>query len=106
MTPQIVQLLGALADREPAFRKTHNRASGFLYSRIHAGTLPRSEVDGPNRIVLKGLDSKSSESLKEDIHAHLHSYRMKVYDPDMHASILIRLMDEALAGDASTDKHS
>jgi hypothetical protein len=95
MTPAVVQLLAELAQREPAYKKAYNRASGFMYSRVHARTLPRSEIDGPDRLQIKGLESKTNNDLKEDLHAHLHSFRRKVYDPDMHATILLGLMQEA-----------
>ena len=98
MTPQIVQMLAVLADREPAYSKVYNRATGFMYARVHSHALPREQVHGPNRIMLKSAESKSSTALKEDILANLHSHRMKFADPDMHAMILIDLMDEAVAG--------
>lgn len=72
-----------------------------LYGKVHFGKIPREQVDGPNRIVLKDLEFKTSEALKEDISAHLHSYRMRVYDPDLHATVLIKLMDEAATANCS-----
>jgi hypothetical protein len=97
MTPAVVQLLAELAQREPAYKKAYNRASGFMYSRVHAGALPRAEIDGPNRFQIKGVESKTKEGLKEDIHAHLYSFRRNCYDPDMHVTILLGLMQEAAA---------
>lgn len=97
MTPAIVQLLAELSQREPAYKKAYNRASGFMYSRVHARTLPRAEVDGPNCLQMKGLELKTNNDLKEDLHAHLYSFRRKCYDPDMHVTILLGLMQEAAA---------
>jgi hypothetical protein len=97
MTPAVVQLLAELAQREPAYKKAYNRASGFMYSRVHAGTLARAEVYGPNRFQIKRVESKTNEGLKEDIHAHLYSFRRTCYDPDMHVTILLGLMQKAAA---------
>jgi len=98
MTPVIVQMLAELSQRESAYEKAYNRASGFMYSRVHAGTLARAEVYGPNRFQIKKVESKTNEGLKEDIHAHLYSFRRTCYDPDMHVTILLGLMQKASPG--------
>lgn len=59
MTPQIVQMLAVLASRGPAYGKVYKRANGFMHARVHSHALPREQVHGPNRIVLKDVDSKS-----------------------------------------------
>ena len=104
MTPVIVQMLAELSQREPTYEKAYNRASGFMYSRVHAGTLPRAEVYGPNRFQIKRVESKTNKGLKEDIHAHLYSFRRTCYDPDMHVTILLGLMQEA--ADEPTEEQS
>lgn len=95
MTPAIVQLLAELYRRESAYEKAYNRASGFMHSRVHTGALSREEVDGANRLQMKGLDSKTIKDLKDDIRAHLWSYERRVHDPEMHALVMLGLMREA-----------
>jgi hypothetical protein len=46
---------------------------------------------------MKELELKTNNDLKEDLHAHLYSFRRKCYDPDMHVTILLGLMQEAAA---------
>jgi hypothetical protein len=94
MTPAIVQMLAELSDREPSYRPVYNRASGCMYSRVHSGALPRAQVYGPSRIVLRGLDGKSSQALKENLRDNIECFK---FDADMHGIVLMDLMDKVAA---------
>ena len=94
MTPAIVQMLAELADREPAYRAVHDRASAFMHSRVHSGKLAREKVYGPTRTVLRGLKEKSAKALKEDACHNIECFK---FDADMHGIVLMDLMNKAVA---------
>ena len=94
MTPAIVQMLAELADREPAYRLVHDRASAFMHSQVHSGKLDREKVYGPTRIVLRGLKEKPAKALKDDLCDNIECFK---FDADMHGLVLMDLMNKAAA---------
>jgi len=94
MTPAIVQMLAELADREPAYRHVHDRASAFMHSQVHSGKLARGKVYGPTRTILRSLKGKSAKALKDDVRDNIECFK---FDADMHGLVLMDLMNKAAA---------
>lgn len=94
MTPAIVQMLAELADREPAYRPVHDRASAFMHSQVHSGKLAREKVYGPTRTILRCLKGKSAKALKDDVRDNIECFK---FDADMHGLVLMDLMNKAAA---------
>ena len=94
MAPAIVQMLAELADREPAYRPVHDRASAFMHSQVHSGKLAREKVYGPTRTVLRGLKEKSAKALKDDLRDNIECFK---FDADMHGIVLMDLINKAAA---------
>ncbi len=73
-----------------------------MFSRVHFGHLSRDAVFGSRTFQLPPMDDVPTDKIINEVRDSLYCQKMNSRDVDFHATVLIKLLDDAVLASSSS----